>query len=219
MVGPDKKERTFPKLEDYVPWARKLEVFKRMKGYNPPENWINGEPDELTWSLLKRYPVAVPSIGNEDSANPRGSGYYGVVRLDLAEHALLYRSLQVRTVIPCKEQLLNRYTNNDVEAWPLDTLTIVPDAPESHAMPSIPEGVARRNGLWLDVEDELAETSGYVEDYGEPSSMAAEDFVADSTEANLADMAWREYGVTGFGNEDMDYARSHEYNPSSGDVL
>ena len=101
----------------------------------------------------------------------------------------------------------------------MDTLTIVPDAPESHAMPSIPEGVARRNGLWLDVEDELAETSGYVEDYGDTSAMAAKDLVEDGTE-DLADMAWREYGVTGYGNEDMDHAVSGGYyNPSSGDVL
>ena len=66
-----------------------------------------------------------------------------------------------------KEQLLNRYTNDYVEAWPLETLTVVPIEPEFRGMPSIPEGVSNRNGLWLNVDDELVETSDLVaEDYG-----------------------------------------------------
>ena len=45
-----------------------------------------------------------------DVLNPRGSGYYAVIKMDLAPHSSLYKDLQIRSVIPCKEQLLNRYT-------------------------------------------------------------------------------------------------------------
>ena len=64
------------------------------------------------------------------------------------------------------------------------------------------------------------ETSGAaVEDYGDPSAMTSEDYVEEDTE-DLAETAWRDYGVTGYGNEDMDHCRSDGYyNPSSGDVL
>ena len=131
----------------------------------------------MTWAMLKRYPVAVPATGHEDAVNPRGSGYYGVVKLDLAEHAILYTGLKVKTVIPCKEQLLNRYTSEYVEAWPLDTLTVVPIEHEYRGMPSIPEGVSNRNGLWLNVDDELVETSDLVaEDYGERMDMEIEEY-------------------------------------------
>ena len=77
--------------------------------------------------------------------------------MDLADHADLYQNMQIRTVIPCKEQLLNRYNYAMVEAWPLDTLSIVPSAAPAGSgyLDSIPEGVYRRNGLWAQVEDEL----------------------------------------------------------------
>jgi hypothetical protein len=70
--------------------------------------------------------------------------------MDLADHSDLYRHLNIRTVIPCKEQLLNRYAYNMVEAWPLDTLSIVPSAASAGTgyLDSSPEGVYRRNGLW-----------------------------------------------------------------------
>ena len=175
--GPDKKERTFPKPPDYVPWAEKLAIFKKRRGFRPPNSWVDGQPDDLTWAMLKRYPVAVPALGDEDEVNPRGSGYYGVVRLDLAEHAILYTGLKVKTVIPCKEQLLNRYTNEWVEAWPLDTLTVVPSASASSGMPSIPEGVSARNGLWLNVDDELVERSDMIaEDYREHMDEESEEY-------------------------------------------
>ena len=146
-------------------------------GFRPPSSWVDGQPDDLTWAMLKRYPVAVPALGDEDEMNPRGSGYYGVVRLDLAEHAILYTGLKVKTVIPCKEQLLNRYTNEWVEAWPLDTLTVVPAASASSAMPSIPEGVFERNGLWLNVDDELVERADMMaEDYDERMDVEIEEY-------------------------------------------
>jgi len=126
--------------------------------------------------LLKRYPVAVPAVGNEIEANPRGSGYYGVVRMDLAEHADLYRCMKIRTVIPCKEQLLNRYTYDMVEAWPLDTLLVIPGPPPSASsgLSSIPEGVFQRNGVWLQVEDELVDRADMVaEEYSDASQVSS----------------------------------------------
>jgi len=138
-----------------VKWEDKLRYFKRFTGYNPLSTWVNGEPSPLTWELLKRYRVAVPCIGDINPLNPRGSGYYGVVRLDLADHASLYMEVQIRTVSRCKEQLLNRYDYEYVEAWPTDTLAITPAPSAGSSMPSILEGVFRRNGLWAQVEDEL----------------------------------------------------------------
>ena len=140
--GPNRKERILPRPPGYVEWKDKLRSFKACAGYQPPSTWEDGEPNELTWGLLKRYPVSAPSPGDQDPLNPRGSGYYGVVRMDLADHADLYRNMQIEKVIPCKEQLHNRYDYEMVEAWPLDTLSIVPAAVESGLMPSIPEGVS-----------------------------------------------------------------------------
>ena len=66
--------------------------------------------------------------GAPDVLNPRRSGYYAVVVIELAPHSKLYKNFNLRTVIPCKEQLLNRYAYEMVEAWPQDTLSIVPSA-------------------------------------------------------------------------------------------
>ena len=114
-----------------------------MPDYKPPKSWVNGNPPEHVWACLKRYPVAVPCTGVPDVMNPRGSGYYAVVKIELASHSTLYRDFHLRTVTPCKEQLLNRYTSETVEAWPLDALTIVPAASLaiSSQLGPIPEGV------------------------------------------------------------------------------
>ena len=64
-----------------------------------------------------------------------------------------------------------------MEAWPLDTLTVVPTASASSGMPSIPEGVSNRNGLWLNVDDELVERSDMMaEDYGERMDVEVEEY-------------------------------------------
>jgi hypothetical protein len=136
---------------------------------------VNGEPSELTWALLKRYPVAVSCIGDPDVLNPRGSGYYAVIKMDLAPHSTLYRDLQIRSVIPCKEQLLNRYASEMVEAWPLDALTIAPSATAlgPNQLRSIPEGVYQRNGLWARVDDEVADTADMeAEEFSESGSVS-----------------------------------------------
>ena len=117
--------------------------------------------------------MAVPCVGDSNPLNPRGSGYYGVVRLDLAEHASLYANMQIRTVIPCKEQLLNRYDYEMVEAWPQDTLSIVPAAAETGQMPSIPEGVFWRNGPWAHAQEEVVEQADMeAEEYSSSSSVS-----------------------------------------------
>jgi len=61
----------------------------------------------------------------------------------------------------------------------LDTLTVVPSASASASsgMPSIPEGVFTRNGLWLDVSDELTERADMVaEDYDERMDVEIEEY-------------------------------------------
>jgi hypothetical protein len=120
--GIDRRERTFDRPAGYVEWKEKLKHFKACPGYKPPEAWKDGEPTELTWALLKRYPVAVPCIRDTIPLNPRSSGYHGVIRIDLADHAELCRHMQIRTVIPCKAQLLNRHAYEMVEVWPQDTV-------------------------------------------------------------------------------------------------
>ena len=93
--------------------------------------------------------------------------------MDLADHADLHRNMQIQTVVPCKEQLLNRYDYEMVEAWPLDTLSIVPAAAESGLMPSIPEGVSWRNGLWAQVDEEIVEQADMdPEEYSDSSSVS-----------------------------------------------
>ena len=95
--------------------------------------------------------------------------------MDLAPHSTLYKDLQIRSVIPCKEQLLNRYASEMVEAWPLDTLSIVPSATTSgsNQLRSIPEGVCQRNGLWARVDDEIVESADMeAEEFSESGSIS-----------------------------------------------
>ena len=111
----------------------------------------------MTRQTMSGHSVATSCDGTPDVSNPRGSGYYAVVVIELAPHSRLYQDFNLRTVIPCKEQLLNRYASRTVEAWPIDALTI---APKATAQPShletIPEGVGRRNGVWASVDDEVS---------------------------------------------------------------
>ena len=62
--------------------------------------------------------------------------------------------LGVHTVIPCKEQLYNRYDYPMVQAWPADTLAVTQATGE---LSPIPEGVDNRNGVWSTVEELLQE--------------------------------------------------------------
>ena len=138
-----------------------MRVFKSCPGFRPPPAWVNGDPPEYVWALMKRYPVALTCNKTPDVLNPRGSGYYAVIKIDLAPHSMLYDKMKIRTVIPCKEQLLNRYASDMVEAWPLDARAVVPAAAAtgSSQLASIPEGVHRRNGLWARVDDEIVDTA------------------------------------------------------------
>ena len=85
--------------------------------------------------------------------------------MDLSENSPLYRGFNYRTVIPCKEQLLNRYDYEMVEAWAVDVLTIEPIP--NPGTETIPEEYTRRAGVWRTIEDELAFESDYqAEDFG-----------------------------------------------------
>ena len=109
--------------------------------------------------------MATSCDGAPDVSNPRGCGYYAVVVIELAPHSSLYRDFGLRTVIPCKEQLLNRYASSTVEAWPIDARTTAPTATAqpSH-LETIPEGVGRRNGVWVSVDDEVSWHADRAED-------------------------------------------------------
>ena len=52
--GPDKKQHIFPRPLGYVEWKDKFRFFRACAGYQPPSTWEDGEPNELTWGLLKR---------------------------------------------------------------------------------------------------------------------------------------------------------------------
>ena len=150
--GANKEVKWFPKPKGYVDFARKMLIFKQVPGWNPPDTWVGGEPSVLAWAMLKQYPVAVTCDGSDNPLNPRGSGYYGVVKLELAAHCELRTQMGILTVIPCKEQLYNRYDYPMVEAWPADTLAVYPSTGD---LSPIPEGVDNRNGVWSPVEDLL----------------------------------------------------------------
>ena len=85
--------------------------------------------------------------------------------MDLSEKSPLYRDFNYRTVILCKEQLLNRCDYEMVEAWVADVLTVEPSP--NPGTETIPEEYTRRAGVWRTIEDELAFESDYqAEDYG-----------------------------------------------------
>ena len=109
--------------------------------------------------------------------NPRGSGYYAVVVIELSTRSILHRTYGLRTVIACKEQLLNRYTSGTAEAWPIDALVVAPaPSPPATTLGPIPEGVDRRNGVWLTTLDEVERHADRAEDEGpsEPSESASQ---------------------------------------------
>ena len=163
--GNNKVERVFPKPAGYVDFDQKWEAIRKFTDYKRPSSWPSDDPPDHVWALLKRYLVATSCDGTPDVLNPTGSGYYAVVVIELAPHSKLDKDFNLRTVIPCKEQLLNRYTSDIVEAWPLDALTIVPapSASSSH-LRTIPEGVGKRNGLWAPVDDEISRDADRAED-------------------------------------------------------
>ena len=154
--------------------------FQQVPGWKAPSSWVNNRPGVLTWAMLKQYPVAVPCDGSENEFNPRGSGYYGVVKLELAEHCELRSVLGVLTVIPCKEQLYNRYDYPMVQAWPADTLAVTPATGE---LSPIPEGVDHRNGVWSTVDELLQEWYECPEEdveFGDGSSSSSVPSLPDS---------------------------------------
>ena len=169
--GKTKTMRTFKRPAGYVDFGVKWEQIKKFTDYKKPDSWPSDDPPDHVWALLRRYPVATSCDGAPDVSNPRGSGYYAVVVIELAPHSRLYQDFNLRTVIPCKEQLLNRYASRTVEAWPMDALTI---APRATAQPShletIPEGVDRRNGVWASVDDEVSWYADRAEDEDRPDT-------------------------------------------------
>ena len=66
-----------------------------------------------------------------------------------------------------------------VEAWPLDTLSIVPAAATADPgqLQSIPEGVLQRNGLWARAEEEIIDQA----------DMEAEEYSGASSESDRLD--------------------------------
>ena len=161
--------RTFEKPRGYVDFADKWTWIKDNTSVVKPDSWPTKDPPEHVWGLLRRYPVATSCDGRPDPLNPRGSGYYAVVVIELSTRSILYRAYNLRTVIACKEQLLNRYTSATAEAWPIDALVVAPAAsPPTTALGAIPEGVGRRNGVWLTTEDEIDRHADRAEDEGPP---------------------------------------------------
>jgi hypothetical protein len=163
--GKSQNLRTFKKPVGYVDFDLKWEAIRKYTDYKRPSSWSTDDPPDHVWALLRRYPVSTSCDGAPDVLNPRGSGYYAVVIIELAPHSKLYQDFNLRTVIPCKEQLLNWYTSRTVDSWPLDALTIAPktSAPPSH-LGTIPEGVGRRNGVWAPVDDEVSWNADRAED-------------------------------------------------------
>jgi hypothetical protein len=156
VCGGSQERRTFDPPRGYVPFARKWEVIKQSPTFVKPKSWPEPEIPELAWGLLRRYPVSTSCDGRPDPVNPRGSGYYAVVVIELSERSALRRTFGLQAVIACKEQLLNRYTSMTAEAWPIDALVIsTAPAPPAVALGPLPEESGKRNGVWCTVEDEV----------------------------------------------------------------
>ena len=140
--------------------------------------------------------MATSGDGRPDPLNPRGSGYYAVVVIELSARSALYRTYNLRTVIACKEQLLNRYTSETAEAWPIDSLVIAPAvSPPTTTLGPIPEGVERRNGVWMTANDEMSYGADRAEDEDpsepseEPSESASQWLV--KQDMDYHDSSWR----------------------------
>jgi hypothetical protein len=194
--GKSQDLRTFKKPSGYVDFAVKSDHIKKFSKFEKPSSWPTEDPPDYVWALLRRYPVATSCDGQPDTLNPRGSGYYAVVVIELAAHSRLRQVYNLRTVIPCKEQLLNRYTSETVEAWPLDALVIAPaTSPPTTVLGPIPEGVGRRNGVWMTADDEMcygadrAEDEDQRESSEEPSESASQWLV--KQDMDYHDSSWR----------------------------
>jgi hypothetical protein len=64
-----------------------------------------------------------------------------------------------------------------VEAWPIDALVIAPAASlPTAALGPIPEGVGKRNGVWMTADDEMSYGADRAEDEdrSEPSEVPSE---------------------------------------------
>jgi hypothetical protein len=176
LCGGSQEPRTFEKPRGYVDFAAKWAWIKDNTTFEKPDSWPTKDPPEHVWGLLRRYPVATSCDGRPDPLNPRGSGYYAVVVIELSTRSILHRTYGLRTVIACKEQLLNRYTSGTAEAWPIDALVVAPaPSPPATTLGPIPEGVDRRNGVWLTTEDEVERHADRAEDEdsSEPSESAS----------------------------------------------
>jgi hypothetical protein len=141
-----------------------------------PDTWPSEDPPEFVWKLLQRYPVATSCDGRPDPLNPRGSGYYGVVVIELSTRSVLRTTYGLTSVIACKEQLLNRYTSGTAEAWPIDALVVAsaPDPPAPRMLGPILEKIDRQNGMWLTTDDEV-DRHADREENDRPSDGGAQD--------------------------------------------
>jgi hypothetical protein len=156
LCGGSQEPRTFDRPRAYVDFAVKWELIKKSPAFVQPDSWPSTEVPEFVWGLLRRYPVATSCDGHPDPLNPRGSGYYAVVVIELSTRSALRRIHGLQAVIACKEQLLNRYTSVTAEAWPIDALVISSaPSPPTMTLGPIPEGFDRRNGVWLTTDDEV----------------------------------------------------------------
>jgi hypothetical protein len=192
--GKSQDLRTFQKPSGYVDFAVKWNHIKKFTKFVKPSSWPTEDPPEYVWALLRRYPVATSCDGEPDMLNPRGSGHYAVVVIELAAHSILHQTYNLRTVIPCKEQLLNRYTSETVEAWPIDALVIAPAIPPpTTVLGPIPEGVCKRNGVWMTADDEMCYGADRAED---EDQRELSDQPSESASLAMAkqDLSWNDSG-------------------------
>jgi hypothetical protein len=176
LCGGGREPRVFARPRGYVDFARKWAWLKANTDMKKPDTWPSEDPPEFVWKLLQRYPVATSCDGRPDPLNPRGSGYYGVAVIELSTHSSLRTTYGLTSVIACKEQLLNRYTSETAEAWPIDALVVAaaPDPPAPTVLGPISERTYKRNGLWLTTDDEVFQNADRDED-DRPSDGCAHD--------------------------------------------
>ena len=165
-VGAKATHRKFPPPEGYVNFEKKIQVYK-WYGFKPPPRWGGYSPRPIDFAMVGRMPPAIPAWheqnGDVDPLHPAGAGWYGVVIMHTSPKSELYQA-GVTSIIPCKEQLLNRYTSIAVEAWTAGMVSVC--AEETDSVVGDGRSDWDRNGNWLTADDEYNDYDDYeAEDY------------------------------------------------------
>ena len=87
-------------------------------------------PTAADYALLLRFPPAIDDMGDTSPGTVEGSGWYGVVTLDINPASALANDLKVNKVAICVEQFTHT-PNGRFVAWSVDALELKYTGPEA----------------------------------------------------------------------------------------